>query len=371
MYPWILAIVTFILLIFYCSFLAYLGRGFSKLKPGSSTRRPTVTVIVPAHNEEKTLPNLLRCLSEQHYPTDLTEIILVDDRSGDRTSKIMQDFASVHPKVTAIRIDASVENIAPKKQAVASAIQSSTGEIILTTDADALPGPDWISEMIRAYDEGVGMVLGYAPYRTDGTFSTLFHRILALDYFAMGAIAAASTGMGYPMTCNGANLSYRREIFQKVGGFGKTAKWMSGDDDLFLHRVREKCSLRINFAISPGSAVFNDPPRNFREFVRQRIRFASKHLAYPTCVKAALTQVYAFNLCLCGLVVGTIFSLTYLPILLTALGVKAVCEVTFLVRGQRLLEKRNLLTLYPFAAIPHIFYVVIFPILGQFIRTRW
>ncbi len=371
MFYWIITIIASALLILYCGFLIYLGVGFGRLKRKPSPHCPRVTLIVPAHNEEKSLPNLLQCLSRQYYPVELTEIILVDDRSEDQTYRIMQDFASVHPNVSAIRIDNAIEGIGHKKRAITQAIQSSTGDIILTTDADASPGPDWISEMIRAYDKNVGMVLGYAPYRTDGPFCTFSHRILALDYFAMGALAAASTGLGYPITCNGANLSYRRKVFQEVGGFGKTAKWVSGDDDLFLHLVRKRSKLQINFAVSPGSVVFNDPPQNLREFIRQRIRFASKHLAYPTNTKAILLGIYAFNLSLLTLIVGTIFLLTYLPILLVALIVKAIFEITFLVRAQRLLEKRNLVMLYPFAAIPHILYVVIFPLLGQFIKTRW
>lgn len=367
----IFTVLTFTLLTGYCFLLVYFGRGFSRLKSYSGTHRPTVTVIVPAHNEENTLPHLLKCLSKQLYPSELTEIVLIDDRSKDNTFKIIKTFASIHSNVITLKIKDTVHEISPKKRAITEAVKTSTGEIILTTDADASPGPNWISEMVRAYDENTGMVLGYAPYRTDRPFNTLFHGLLALDYFAMGAVASASVGVGYPTTCNGANLSYRREVFQKVGGFGETVKWLSGDDDLFLHRVRKKTSYQINFAITQDAAVFNNPPKNIREFVRQRIRFASKHLAYPAGMKVFLIGIYALNICLLSLMIGVFFSFSFVPIILISLGVKALFEIIFLIQGQRLLEKRNLLTLYPLAAIPHIFYVVIFPILGQFMKHRW
>ena len=371
MFQTVYTTLTFVLLAGYCFLFLYFIRGFRRLQPGSCTDQPMVSVIVPAHNEEKNLPRLLHCLSNQHYPKEFTEILLVDDRSDDRTSEIMQTFVSLHPNAFTFCINDKSEKLSPKKRAIQKAIHASRGEIILTTDADAFPGPHWIAEMVRAYDKDIGMVLGYAPYCTDGHFNTLFHQILALDYLAMGAIAAASVGIGHPSTSNGANFSYRKDVFQKVGGFGETGKWVSGDDDLFLHRVVKNSSRKIAFAVTQGSAVFNDPPRNFRTFVHQRIRFASKHLAYPFKMKMILAGVYAFNLSLVGLMISTFFSTAYLSTLLVSLSLKAALELLFLYKGQKLLEKRKLLRLYPFAIFPHIFYVVIFPLLGQWFRPRW
>ncbi len=366
MFYWILVTITFVLLAGYSALLIYLRKGFDRLRPGDLNYHPTVAVIIPAHNEEKNLPHLLDCLSRQDYPVHFREIILVNDRSVDQTYKIMETFASKYSNVKVIRIHDTVREISPKKRAITKGINSSTGEIILTTDADSSPGPNWISEMVQAYRKDTGMV-----YRTNPPFNTLFHRILALDYFAMGAIAASSVGINHPTTCNGANLSYRREIFQKVNGFGETAKLLSGDDDLFLHRVHKKCSLRINFTLTPGSVVFNNPPENFRKFVRQRIRFASKHLAYPLWLKAILSGIYLFNISLLWLIIGSFLSISYLPILIITLFCKAAFEIIFLSCGQHFLEKRNFLWLYPIAAIPHIFYVVFFPLLGQFRKKKW
>ena len=162
-----------------------------------------------------------------------------------------------------------------------------------------------------------------------------------------------------------------RSARQGIGGFGNTAKYLSGDDDLLLHRIQRECPCRINFAVSPGSAVYNDPPPSFRAFLRQRIRFASKHLAYPFSVKIILGGIYAFYASLVGLTVATSLSLSYLPVLLTALGMKIVCELSFLTRGQHLLEKRKLLKFYPIAVIPHILYIITVPLLGQLIKNRW
>ena len=371
MHCWIIYSCIFILLIFYCVLLTILRSGLTRLKHGSSVEQPRVTVIIPAHNEEACLPRLFKRLSAQNYPKEFTEFILVDDRSTDKTFQLMQDFASSKNDVKVIQIHDLQNDLTPKKRALTQAIKIATGEIIITTDADTIPGPNWIRKIIQSYDPDIVMILGYAPYRTDGPFNTLFHRILALDYFAMGSIAAATTAIGYPSTGNGQNFSYRKSVFEEIGGFGKTGQLLSGDDDLFLHRVWKKYKNRIRFSIESGSAVYNDPPLNLRHFIRQRIRFASKHLAYPKHILLVLIMIYLLNLALLGLMVGSVFNIKILGILLIVLLVKAIFDLLFLKKAELFLEKRHLIPLYPIAVIPHIIYVVFIPPIAQMIKPKW
>jgi cellulose synthase/poly-beta-1,6-N-acetylglucosamine synthase-like glycosyltransferase len=363
--------ISFFLLLAYCSLLIYFRQGFKNLKSCSSKEFHKVSVIIPAHNEEKSLPHLLDCLSKQHYPEELTEFVFIDDRSEDKTGELIKSFLKIHKNASLIRINNTISAISPKKYAISKGIESSTGEIILTTDADTSPGPEWIDGMAKNFTDNIGAVLGYAPYRTTPPYNGFFHRLLALEYFSMGAVAASTAGMDTPSTCNGANFSYRKEIFNKIGGFGKTTKWLSGDDDLFLQRIKEKSNYKIRYSVSDGTAVFTDPPGNLKQFIRQRIRFASKHLAYPARMLAVLSVIFAFYCCLLLLLIGSFFSMTLFQVFLIIMGIKAIFEISFLARAQKLLEKRNLLIYYPFAVIPHIFYVVIFPILGQLVKPRW
>ena len=117
--------------------------------------------------------------------------------------------------------------------------------------------------------------------------------------------------------------------------------------------------------------MFTNPPRNLKAFIRQRVRFASKHLAYPKKMIAVLGFVYGFYVLLLGMFIAAF----WMPRLFIGLGLllvlKSVFEILFLLPAQRLLENRNLLKYYPLAVIPHIAYVVIFPILGQILPRRW
>lgn len=365
-----LALTSFLLII-YIGLLLYFRQGLFRLKKPTSSIQPFVSVIVPAHNEEKNMPVLLEALSVQSYSPDKFEIILVDDRSTDRTSDLMHAFAASRPNVRILELKDIPHNTAPKKRAIRAAIEIAKGDIILTTDADSQPGERWIETMLSYYADNTVMVLGYAPYTTSKPWQSFFHRLLALEYFSMGAISAASLGRGYPSTSNGANFSYKRDAYLKAGGFGDTMQWMSGDDDLLMHRFHEKAIGTITYAFSPDAAVFNLPPEDLKHFFFQRVRFASKHLAYPPKMLLVLSAIYGLYLTLSILLFGAFFSVKLAILFLLAMGIKSTGELAFLLPAQKQLEKRNLLKYYPLAVIPHLFYVVLFPLLGQAMKPRW
>ncbi len=361
-----------LLLLYYAVLLIHFTRGFSRLRrPERPIPQPTVSVIVPARNEIRCLPRLLRCLEQQNYPGRLTQIILVDDRSSDGTHRLMVRFAAGRRNVRVLRVRRSDGLVSPKKAALTRGIAAASGRIILTTDADTLPGPSWIREIVRWYDSGTAAVIGYAPYRIDPPYDGFFHRLLALEYLSMGAVAASTAGMGSPSTCNGANFSFRRDVFRKLNGYGKTGRWLSGDDDLFMQRIVQETELSVRFAADPAAAVFTDPPAGFRDFVRQRIRFSSKHLAYPAGMIAVLSGVYLFYAFLLAATLAASMNPDWIPGLLAVWAVKTIFEIRFLRAGAANLDDRKLLRYY-FSMLPfHLLYVVLFPILGQILKPRW
>jgi cellulose synthase/poly-beta-1,6-N-acetylglucosamine synthase-like glycosyltransferase len=360
-----------LLLLYYVVLTAHFTRGFGRLRrPANPVREPFVSVVVAARNEVRNLPRLFESLGRQDYPARRTRIILVDDRSTDGSLRLMRDFAGRHKNAAVIPIRRRSPG-SPKKAALTRGITAAPEGIILTTDADASPGPSWIRETVRWYDADTAAVLGYAPYRTDPPYDGFFHRLLALEYFSMGAVAAATAGMGTPSTCNGANFSFRRDVFTRLKGYGGTAKWLSGDDDLFMQRIAAETGMKIRFAASRRSAVFNNPPESLSAFVRQRIRFSSKHLAYPKRMIAVLTGVYLFYAVILAETCAVPFNPRLgLPVL-AAWTLKSLFEIRFLRAAAKRLEDRRLLRYYCPLLPFHIVYVVLFPLLGRVIKPRW
>jgi len=362
----------FIIEILYIILLLLGMAGLGKLDRTDQTDEfPFVSVLIPAHNSAKTLPVLIQCLASQTYPEDRREIIFINDRSTDETAELCFNASECIKRARVITVTSAAPGVSPKKNALLQGITDAKGPVILTTDSDTMLPDTWIESMARCFTGHVSMVLGYAPYRTDGPFSGLFHKILALEYFSLGAVAAASCALGFPLTCNGANLAFRKKDFLTIGGYGKSITILSGDDDLLLHRFRKYKTGRITFNASTDCAVKNDPPANIRSFISQRLRFSSKHLAYPPGALAVMGVVYMFHVLLMTLLVSTVFHPGLLIYSIAFFGIKSSAEFLFLLKAQKKLETRNLLVFYGLTCIPYLFYIVFIPVCAQIVREKW
>lgn len=364
-------ILSLILLSIYIFFLLYLKRGFNKIcKVKRVEHTPMVSVVVCAHNEQKNLPDCIRRLQKQHYDAQKIEFIIVNDRSTDKTSEIIESISAEDNRFIHLKISDRIPEFAPKKRAIDTAIQKASGKIILLTDADGRPGPNWIKSMVSYYTSEMDMVIGYAPYKVKPA-NHIPKQVLSLEYLSIAAIAAASTGMGYPLTCVGTNMSYRKKVYQEIGGFGEFSTHISGDDDLFITRVREHKIYKIHYATDAETHVYNNPPQLWSKFLHQRMRYASKGFDYPLKVTVGLTLYFLMNLALLTGLLSFIFSMN---LFLSAVGlfiIKSFFEFIFMNKAAQTLNDKRYLKLFPVAAFLHIPYVIAFGILGQFKYFQW
>ena len=256
--------------------------------------------------------------------------------------------------------------MAPKKWALHRGIEQARGEVILTTDADCGVRPGWISSMIRYFTDDVGLVAGFSPLdRIEAP--SIFHRLIGLDGLALAGVAAGSFGAGIPLTCNGRNLAYRKSVYEEVGGFSTIGSFISGDDDLFMHLVRENTCWDMRYNIDPESIVSSQPPIGFKEFVHQRLRHASKTRHYPIGLTVGLIPVYLFNLFL----LTAVFVLKMWPVLIVIFGMKSILEFFLLLRMVRIFRLQGWLRYFPLAALLHVPYVVVFGLWGLLGRFKW
>lgn len=360
-----------LLLLGYGALLLWLRGGLNRLAPPDSDGAVDVSVIVPAHDEQDNLPDLLAALDAQNGHAGRLEIILVDDRSTDATAQIMDVYASTRPHVKVLHIARTPAGVSPKKWAIAQAIAQASGDVILTTDADGRPGPRWVAAISAYFDADTDVVLGYAPYRTDAPFNRFFHKLAALEYFSLAAVAAGAVGRHFPLTSNGVNFAYRKALFLRVDGFGETLTELSGDDDLLLHRFITRGQAKVAFAAQAEAAVPNTPPEHLRRFIRQRLRFSSKHLAYPPRVMPVLAGIYAVHAWLLATLILAFFLPSGWTVATAALFFKAGADLCFLAKASNRLDSRPLLRYYLPALLPHLAYVVLIPLFAQLLPKRW
>ncbi len=361
-------VLLFILLIAYIAAWQYL-RGGLKTRISKPNQDTSVSIIVSMHNEEDNVADCLQSLLAQNYPKELSEIIIVNDRSQDQTAGILNDYQQRYPEQIKVYHHSEVpDHFSPKKYAIDTAVRSARGDIILLTDADGRPGPNWAQSMVHQFTPETGFVIGYAPYTLSGNYN---YGLLALEYFSHAAVAAASTGRGFPATCVGTNLAYRRQVFLQLDGFGQFSGYHSGDDDLFLQRVRDESGYGVCYAYDSDSFVYNAPPATFRQFFNQRLRYASKGFFYPWKFTATLTALWLFNF------VMFFYPLTFFAdsgkifLFITAVTAKLISDYIFMTRAAGIFSMQKLMRYFMLAEILHVPYVFFFGLAGQFISYEW
>ncbi|HOP49808.1 MAG TPA: glycosyltransferase [Ignavibacteriales bacterium] len=186
-----------------------------KFKRLSDKDLPTVSVIVAARNEEANIKDCLIALNEQVYPDDKLEIILVDDKSTDRTKEIIEDFINGKSKFKCITTTEEIGSLKGKTNALANGIKISKGEIIITTDADCMPPKYWAKSMASYFVDNVGVVAGFTTQESYNAFTGM----QALDFCFLQSIASGVMNLGKPITCIGNNMAFTRKAYDRVGGF--------------------------------------------------------------------------------------------------------------------------------------------------------
>jgi cellulose synthase/poly-beta-1,6-N-acetylglucosamine synthase-like glycosyltransferase len=101
--------------------------------------KPKVSIIIPARDEEKVIGRLLQRMTELTYPRHKLQVIVVDDASSDDTARIADEFSSRFPRFIKVLHRSRIEGGKGKATAMNFGFQHSTGEIVLSFDADYYP----------------------------------------------------------------------------------------------------------------------------------------------------------------------------------------------------------------------------------------
>ena len=120
---------------------------------------PTVTVMIPAHNEEKVISHILEALLDTDYPDGKFRIMPINDRSTDNTEVIIKDFAQRYPKQ--IRPVFRHAGKSGKAAVLKDATRFIDTEILLVFDADYIPGKGLLKQLVAPFfDPEIGAMMG-------------------------------------------------------------------------------------------------------------------------------------------------------------------------------------------------------------------
>jgi cellulose synthase/poly-beta-1,6-N-acetylglucosamine synthase-like glycosyltransferase len=331
---------------------------------------PFISIIVPVRNEANNIANLIRAVKNQNYPSQLFELIIVDDHSTDNTTEIISPFLNEQIQLVSLRIEETI--VAYKKMAIDLGIKNSKGELIITTDADCTMPANWLKTIAAFYNlHHPKMIVMPVAIKNNHTALGIFQM---LDFMSLQGITGAAVHKKFHGMCNGANLAYTRTVFEEVNGFTGIDSIASGDDMLLMHKISNKYKNEILFLKSKDVIVETQPETNINGFINQRIRWASKADKYEDkSLFPVLLLVYLVNISMAVLFFMCLFFNFEFSILnfYCLLSIKTLSELYFLIPVSRFFGYTKLLYWFPLFQPFHIVYTVIAGWLGKFGSYRW
>jgi cellulose synthase/poly-beta-1,6-N-acetylglucosamine synthase-like glycosyltransferase len=192
---------------------------------------PSLSVLIPMHNEEAVAPDVIEALLEADYPRDpeLFEIIPINDHSTDRTGAILDEYAKKYPFIKPLH---RTEGLRGKPAGLKAATQIARGEILVVFDADYIPGNSLLKFLAAPFaDAEVGAVMGRVVPHNVG--ASLLTRLLDLERAGGYQISQqARYNMGLIPQFGGTVGSVRRTALDAVGGWNSMS--LTEDTDLTL-----------------------------------------------------------------------------------------------------------------------------------------
>lgn len=316
----LLGIFLFILIPFYL--LSWLFAGIKinrKIKKSIQFEDSNITLVIPFRDESSQIPKLLDSLSKLHLLAG-DEILLVDDHSSDggiSTNSVLRNEIQI--------LESPANQTGSKKNALSIGIHHAKNEWILTSDADCTYDPEWINTWRKQLSSLENMFIG--PVYTENnkfSFPALFHHA---ENACLQAIALASASHKHPLMCSGANLLFRKSIWEKIGGYESHKHIPSGDDVLLMHSFQEYAPTKVYVHFDKSNVVRTQSVTNWKSWFLQRRRWASKsgHLANNIQkLHAVLLIVWIFVFPLALWFFGPLYLLMLIPemIVLVHLGWK-------------------------------------------------
>lgn len=248
---------------------------FYRSKPDVG-HRPTVSIIVPAFNEEEGIIGTIRSCLDVDYPTHLFEVIVVNDGSTDSTWDRILEAKARWPHLYAVDLGRNYG----KRGAMAEGIRRSKGDVLCFVDSDSYLERDAVINIAQPFsDPRVGAVVGHADVRNDSVnWMTKMQQVRY--YSAFRVIKGTESMLSGTVTCaSGCCAAYRRSTvlplldeweFQTF--LGRPATF--GDDRALTNRILNRH--RVVYQASARAATI--VPENPRTFFRQQLRWKKSWL---------------------------------------------------------------------------------------------
>lgn len=269
------------LLLFYTIFITsfQLSRVVSAILYKSSSKNfvydtsfePTVSIVIPCMNEEKSIGKTISKSFEADYPKDKLEVIVINDGSTDGTLGVIQNLQKQYPLLKVI----NWEKNRGKRHGMAAGFKMASGEIVVQLDSDSYFDSASFRGIIEPFvDPTIGAVCAHAdPENADQNFLT---KMQAAYYFmSFRILKAAESTFSVVFCCSGCSSAYRKSIVLPIMDEWLNEKFLGlpvtwGDDRALTNWVIKQDYKTI---YTDRAQAYTICPDNLKQLLKQQVRW--------------------------------------------------------------------------------------------------
>jgi len=291
-------------------------RKTSSADGGLCPYEPTVSILIPAHNEEQVLERTLQRMTELDYPRDKLQIVVINDASTDRTGEIAERFSNVYSHVKVMH-RGEHEGGRGKAAALNAAMKLVEKEIVVCFDADYYPQSDAVAKLARAFaDPRVGAVQGRVIVLNEPC--TVVTRLVALERIGGYCVdQQARDSLGLIPQFGGTVGAVRRSLLDSLGGWDES---VLAEDTELTFRV---CLAGYRVRYDNDAECYEEAVEDWQAYWRQRYRWAKGHMqvAFKHGLKVARSDKLSRREKVDGLLLLNVYFMPVLVPLSWAIGV--------------------------------------------------
>lgn len=217
---------------------------------GAAETRPRVSVVIPVYRSEATLEGCLEALRCQRFRS--SEVVILDSSPGDACERI------VRGRFPEVRYRRSATRCLPQEARNRGAALA-RGELLVFTDPDVYPAPDWLERLVAAHEATGGVVVGALACHGERWLDRGIHLCKFSKWLPGGSARAVDMSPT-------ANMLIPRALFEEVGGL--PGEQFQGDTTLSWELIRRGHALWLE----PRAVVDHHHLAGFLEFVGERFR---------------------------------------------------------------------------------------------------
>lgn len=237
-------------------------------------RLPTVTIMIPAHNEEKVIASTLERILELNYPKDQIQIIVINDNSSDDTELEVKRIQNENKKrkINVITTDEETGGKG-KANALNIALEQAKGEWVCIFDADAAPERNTLKFLVIKSFESIKYAAVFGRNKARNRNRNFLTKCINIELVTSQRIVNPAKWYLFKLgQIPGTNFIINRKILESVGGWDEKA--ITEDTDLGFSVMKENYLI----AYEGRAEAYQQEPEKLSVYIKQRTRWAKGNI---------------------------------------------------------------------------------------------